>query len=528
MNAKTTKNWLAALSAALLTGCGYAPLPLQAGYGDSYNNYNTGVVSQNLPPTLPAGVTAKGLTLDPATANARVGESMPFHASVKGSDGKIYTDPRLVIWSLTNPQLGTIDQNGVLVPQQAGTVKIQATINGITATATVQVAEALFAWQQMISPTTHDLHAVEMVSQAEAWAGGDKGTMLRFINGAWHPEPTFTYASVDVHGLGFASTGLGWAVGQRGGSSTFVARWNGFNWTQESLPVTGGDLEAISVINDHDAWAVGQDDGGNALIVHYDGTNWKAMQSPGKGKLNAIQMLSGKLGWAVGKGGGLSTIPLIMKFQDGVWNKKGLWDNRGSISLISGSELRGIKMVSETQGYAVGVSNQLLTAPHGLFLTYDPKRDGWVQGKYDTKVAGLDQVPLYAIDMISGMEGWALGQTRSQDWSFQRNAQSIFGNLLANDGGVLKVDTNLFSGNLNGSFYAINLMPQGQGFVVGQNGYILQRTYDWRGTPGYGSSYGSSYGGYGNTTGMSPTAGMGMTYGPGGTQVPGTQPVSYY
>jgi hypothetical protein len=60
--------------------------------------------------------------------------------------------------------------------------------------------------------------------------------------------------------------------------------------------------------------------------------------------------------------------------------------------------------------------------------------------------------------------------------------------------------------------------------VVGQNGFILQRTYDWRGTQ---NAYGSSYGSYGTgTTGgqsVSP-----VTYGPGGTTVPGTQPVNPY
>jgi hypothetical protein len=522
MQANLTKTWLVALTAGILmTGCSKTPLPV--GFDDGL--LNQARVNQQLAPTLPPGVVARSISMDPANGNARVGESRRFNVQIKGSDGKIYTDPRLAIWSLSNPQLGTVDANGVLLAQQSGSVKVVATISGLTATANIQVDEALFAWQQVLSPVGVDLHAVKMVSKTEAWAGGDRGVLMRFIQGAWHKEPTFNFPDANVRGLGFANTNLGWAVGNRGnGTSPFVARWTGFNWVQEKLPVSGGEVNAISVLGDRDAWAVGKEDNGDALILHYDGFNWKAMQAPGKGKLNAVQMLSPKSGWAVGTASGLlTTTPLIYKFVNGEWVKKSIWANRDTVSL-TGPELTGIKMVSETQGYAVGVCHPPLLKERGVFLSYDPKRDGWVQGQYDSAQPDLDQVPLYAIDMISGTEGWALGQVRQPDLTLERNPKSIFGNLLANKGGVLKQDTNYFSGNLSGSFYAIDLLPSGEGWVVGQNGFILQRTYDWRGTQ---NAYGSSYGSYGTgTTGgqsVSP-----VTYGPGGTTVPGTQPVNPY
>jgi hypothetical protein len=516
----------ALIAALATTGCGttgmmYQPLP------QSPNGYDTmtgpRLITQDRIVTLPKGVVARGLQLEPGQATARVGEALRFSVVIKGSDNKIYNDPHLVTWSLSNAQLGQVDVNGVLTPAAAGTVKVIAQIGGVSAEATIQLEPARYAWQQVLSPTGSNLRAVKMVSRYEAWAAGEKGTMLRFINGAWHVEPSFRQPDSAIKGLGFANASIGWAVGSRaGGSVPYVSRWDGYQWTTVNIPAKDGFLNAVSVVNERDAWAVGQEGNGDALILHWDGASWKMVEAPAKGKLNDIQMLSPRSGWAVGKASGLSGAPMIIKFQDGSWSKKSLWDNRGTISLTDSQELTAIKMVSETQGYAVGVRDNLLINPRGLFLQYEPKRDGWVPGAFDASVDGLDQVPLHDIEMISGTEGWALGEVRQRDFNFERNPKSIFGNLLANNNGMLKVDTNYFSGNVSGAFYAIDLLPAGEGFVVGENGYILQRTYDWRGMNG-GSGYGTT-GGYGTgTSGATP-----VTYGPGGQAIPGSVPVNPY
>lgn len=499
-------------ASTLLAGCGYSPLPVAPTTSTMLNNNS--VVRQQAMPQLPKGVTARSLSLEPGQAVARVGESLPLRVSVKGSDNKVYSDARLVVWSVSNPQLGHVDQNGVLKPEASGSLKVTATINGLTAEATVQVDAAQYAWQQVMSPTNVDLHTVKMVTRFEAWAGGDKGTLLHYLNGAWNREPSFRQADASVRGLAFANSNLGWAVGTRNGERPFISMWSRGMWTTQSVPVTEGNLNAVSVVNDHDVWAVGEEGNGDALILHFDGKTWRQIQAPVKGKLNDIQMLSGERGWAVGKFNGPSTTPLILKFKDGQWEKNGFWNNRGAVNVTESLELKAIKMVSETQGYAVGSRDPLLFKPRGLFLQYEPKRDGWVQGQFDGAVKDLDQVPLNDLEMISGTEGWALGQVRKPDMSFERNPQSIFGNLLRNDGGVLKLDTNYFSGNLSGQFNSIDLLPQGEGFVVGANGYILQRTYDWRG---------ANSGGYGTTTGGTNGQNNAVTYGPGGSVVPGTE-----
>jgi photosystem II stability/assembly factor-like uncharacterized protein len=355
-----------------------------------------------------------------------------------------------------------------------------------------------------------------MVSRFEAWAGGEGGTLLHYLNGAWRPEPSFRQADATVRGIGFANSSLGWVVGHRGGGKVpFAARWDGMAWRSASLPVSEGALHAISVVNERDAWAVGEANG-DALLLHWDGASWKQAAAPAGGRLNDVHMTSSRSGWAVGKASGVATMPLILKFQNGGWSKKSLWDNRGTVSLTNSQELTAVKMLSETQGYAVGVRDSLLINPRGIFLQYDPKRDGWVNGSFDASVAGLDQVPLNDIEMISGTEGWALGQVRQRDWAFERNPRSVFGNLLANVNGVLKPDTNFFSGNISGAFYAIDLLPQGEGFVVGESGAILHRTFDWRGITNNAGA------------GMGGTSAVPYSYGPGGAAVPGANPASSF
>lgn len=504
-------------SAMMLSGCGYSALPVAP-----TGNYFAGPqsVQQQQLPTLPPGVTATRLTLNPAQANAAVGQSLPFTITITGSDGKSYNNPQLVQWSLSNPQCGQIDINGVLQPSLPGTVEVIATLNGLTAKATVQIQEARFAWQQMMSPTHANLHAIKLITPMDAWAGGDGGTMLRFVNGAWYPEPTFQFPDADVRGLGFVSSGLGWAVGTRNnGATPFIARWMNNVWQMQPVPASSGTLNAISVVNDHDAWAVGQS-GSSALILHWDGAKWMQWQSPCKGKLDDIQMLSADSGWAVGKGSSLTdSLPLMLKFQNGSWEEKGLIADRGAFSFTSGLEVTAIKMLSATQGYAVGISNPPLMSPRGLFLSYDPQRDGWVQGQYDASIANLNQVPLHDIAMISGTEGWVLGETRTPDFTFSRNPQQIFGSLLDNDGGVLKADTSLFSGNMSNNYNKVDVLPTGQGFIVGDNGVIIQRTYDWM--AGGNAQDVSTYG-YGMTDPTQTT--QPVTYGPGGQQVPVATP----
>lgn len=494
------------MAAVVAAGCGVNATP-----GTLDPTFNTSqVYRQYASVSLPPGVSPTGLILTPAVSDAQIGATLPLKASVQGSDGKSYSDPRLVTWAVSNPSLGTIDQNGVFSPVAAGTVKIQAVVGNFQGVATLQVHPARFAWQQVISPVRQNLKAIAMVNRFEAWAGGERGAVLHYINGAWFQDPAFIYKDANIRGMAFANAAAGWAVGSRGGQGNvpFVARFWGGGWQAENLPISSGSINAVSVVSPTDVWAVGETDG-DSLILHYNGKNWIQAQTPGKGRLNDIQMLSSKRGFAVGKGSGLARTPYILTYKDGVWDKTNIWQNRSAVSLVNELELNGIKMLSETQGYAVGTRDALLTNPRGLFLSYDPRRGGWVEGNFDSAVKNLDQVPLYDIEMISGTEGWALGEARKPDWTFfQRNPQSIFGNLLVNDGGVLKLETNYFSGSVSTAYKGINLLPTGEGFVVGDAGVILQRAYDWRGL-----------------NNQDPTASPApVSYGPGGEVLPSPTP----
>ena len=101
---------LLALVAAIATtaGCGMQQIPNQAGYD---TNFGPSMVRQQTMPTLPPGVQPRSIALQPAQTVGRVGETMRFAVSIKGSDGKVYSDSRLALWTLSNPQGGNVDVN---------------------------------------------------------------------------------------------------------------------------------------------------------------------------------------------------------------------------------------------------------------------------------------------------------------------------------------------------------------------------------------------------------------------------------
>jgi hypothetical protein len=464
--------------ALLLAGCGNMPVtPTADGLFGGMP-----AVQQQVTAHLPSGVSAKTIAINPAKATTQVGASSTLQATITGSDGQTYADPRLVTWSVSDPSLGTIDQNGVLTPLNAGTAQISASIGTVSATATIQIQPAQFGWQQMPSPAHADLRAVKVLNQFEAWAGGDAGTLIHYVNGAWFNDLSFHQLDAHIRGIDFANSALGWAVGSRGnGNIPLIARYAGGFWRMDTLPVNTGSLNTVSVINAHNAWAAGVGGDGDALLLHWDGMSWKQAQSPAAGTIDSIQMLGENAGWAVGKYSDDAHLPLIFKYVKGAWEKRGFLYNHDDYSLTSSLELTGIKMVSETQGYAVGIRDPFLMKARGLFLQNDPKNDSFGAAHYDAANPNLDQVPLHAIGMISGSQGWALGETRQPGFTLDRNPRSIFGNLLENNGGVLSPETNYFAANVSQPFYAIDVRPQGDGFVVGGAGFILQRSFNWRG-----------------------------------------------
>ncbi len=468
----------------IATGCG-RQLP-------SMSNGNAPIqpVDQlNKRPTLPAGVAVLNMAITPGTLEVPVGQPQRFAVELKLSDGQTMTDPRLVQWSVADPQAGTIDEQGIFTPSSPRITTVRAYVQNKVAEAQLTIKTATYSWQQVDSRTTSDLFDAKLLSQNEAWVVGAQGTILRFYNNTWQTisnRPGNTLRSID-----FSDPGTGWIVGHTGEEKTpknaLLLGYVGGRWEEYKTTVPGA-LYGVSSVDPQNAWAVGQDSNGRALLMRWNGRSWTRDNTfTSKGRLNAVQMLGASLGWAVGEEGGDA---VVLRFDGSTWQKDRLPFGFGT---FSGSELKGIHMLNSQQGYVVGRKTVIGTTGlvnKGVMLEFDSRGDRdfrWSNWKEldaaSPQTKFLDQVPLNGIHMLSGTEGWMLGATVTPETLDPNPVLDVYGNLLAFNGTNYRIEEGYYKVNLAREFTGMDVLPLGDGLIVGRQGYVMQRAYDWRQVP---------------------------------------------
>lgn len=277
-------------------------------------------------------------------------------------------------------------------------------------------------WEIASTPTSNDLHSVSMTSADEAWAVGARGTILHYAGGSWQqvasPTDRWLY-SVDM-----LSVDEGWAVGE----GTILHYLNG-TWQQVNSP-TKRTLYSVDMVSVDEGWAVGE-----GTILHCQRGSWLEVPSPTDGTLRSISMGPAGEGWAVGYGKAPSYEGLLLLNNFGTWEVK----------YRSGQFLHSVSMASATEAWAVG---------YGTMPMQHYSSGSW------HVVSSPVSNHLYAVDMISPEEGWAVGDT---------------GIVIQYSGGIWQFAANLVPYDLLG----LDIHPQGEGWAVGKNGTILH----YQGTP---------------------------------------------
>lgn len=453
------------------------------------NPYNSTPLT-NTRPTLPAGVAVEAMTISPNTLQVAVGQPQRFQIELRLSNGQTMTDPRLVQWSVTDPQAGTIDENGIFTPTSPRITAVRAYVQNKTVEAQITITTAAYTWQQVDARTSADLFDAKMLTQNEAWAVGAQGTILRYYNNTWQTvstKPGFT-----LRGIDFSDAATGWIVGYSGEEKapqkTLILGYTSNGWQTPPQTTVDGALYGVSAVDGNNAWAVGQDKDKRILLMRWNGRTWTRDESyKAKGRLNAIQMLGASLGWAVGEEGGDA---VILRYDGSSWKKDRLPFGFGT---FSGSELMGLHMLNAQQGFVVGRKSVLGSTgivQKGLMLRYDARgQHDLTWSNWETiDAAGpetkyLDQVPLNAIHMLSGTDGWILGATVTPKAITTTPIMDVYGNLLAFNGTQYKIEEGYYKVNLAREFTGIDVLPLGDGIIVGRQGYVMQRAYDWRQVP---------------------------------------------
>lgn len=485
--------WIGAVAASLLlSACGANPL---RAIPDT-----DAPVSSNQPTTpthhLAAGVNVLEISITPGEAKVAVGQSTQFTVTLKLSTGQTVYDPQLVSWSLGDPLAGQVDNMGILTPNQPRSTTLRAQLQGKTAEAQVTITPAVYSWQQVPSPTQNDLFAARMVARNDAWVVGANGTVLHYFGNQWQPYYGSRIAQdASLRGIHFADNATGFIVGGKGTeekpTGAVAYKFDNGNWNETPMTVSGG-LRGVWAQDATHAWAVGGDAEGKVLLMKWNGYTWQRDTSySGKGALNAVHMI-GSEGWAVGRSGNDA---LVLHFNGQKWESQNLPLGTG---VFEGTELKGLYMVNGEQGYAVGWAKPTVGFRKGLVLKLDSRgqqRFQWTQWERmeaaDGKTQYLDQVPLNAISMFGGGQGWILGSTITPKvWLPLNPMNDVYGNLLSFDGTSYAIDNSYWKYNLSQEFTGIHMLPEGDGVVVGRKGYLMQRAYDWRQLGQYPTSAG--------------------------------------
>ncbi len=257
----------------------------------------------------------------------------------------------------------------------------------------------------------------------EAWAVDDNGTILRWNGTTW---ALFAATGTRLRAVSMDSYANGWAVGDVVGGLSQIRRWNPDGtpaWDPVAGPVQATvQLNAVQTLSHNEAWAVGNDRGGppnSVLILRWNVAGWTFFDSFVNQHLYALSMIDidndGRAddGWAAGnRRGCVNPGPTILHWDGGAWACPGVavppvLPNDGT----GDSNLRGISMVSATEGWAVG-DRRRCGNPGPTFLRY--AAGVWRcpgAGVISAAVASQADKDLLGIFMVSANDGWAVGQT---------------------------------------------------------------------------------------------------------------------
>ena len=167
-------------------------------------------------------------------------------------------------------------------------------------------------WTQVPSPGVSGLGAsgfsfedVHIVNDSDIWFGGgfndgpcsDECPVMTRYDGAdfdvhYLPQTPDSLAPHRIRAIDSLGPNEVWAAGASGGvdasafGRTYVARWNGSEWSRVQPPEYGSDeiLRDIIVIAPDDVWAVGDyntdDLVTTPLYIHWDGSHWTRFEGP--------------------------------------------------------------------------------------------------------------------------------------------------------------------------------------------------------------------------------------------------------
>ncbi len=262
-------------------------------------------------------------------------------------------------------------------------------------------------WTSVSSPTSANLYSVFFFDTSNGWAVGgtaNSGVILNYANGVWSifNNTSFTGNPTGsdpinntLYSVTMDDTGMiGWAVGANGITLNWDANsgyWYGFP------SITSNTLRSVSMVHDAvDAWAVG--DAGT--LFHWTGTAWVSQTSTTTAPLYTIAMVNATSGWAAG---GSANSGVVINLNGTTWS---LW-TRFNFRTVDGvptgndilnSTIYSISMDTANSAWAVGSEGTVMY---------------WTGSEWACQ-ANVVPNDLLAVSMVHGtsnnsIQAWAVG-----------------------------------------------------------------------------------------------------------------------
>ena len=241
------------------------------------------------------------------------------------------------------------------------------------------------------------LNSISFVSDTEAWAVGDNGTILHFANDTWTKQPPVQNAeSANLRSVFFRDATLGWAVGDNG----TILHFANDTWTKRP-PVQNAESANLRSVFFRDAtlgWAVGD----NGTILHFANDTWTkqpSVQNAGSANLRSVFFKSNDVGLAVGEGG------VILKTTTGATTKT--WTKQPPVPGAANVNLGGVFLVggNSSKAWVVGDAGTILFSDDAGSDT-----DGGTWTKIPA-VPGAENANLRGVSFVTANDGWVVGDS---------------------------------------------------------------------------------------------------------------------
>jgi len=214
-------------------------------------------------------------------------------------------------------------------------------------------------WSQKPDISSYNINDIQTIGTNDVWfGGGDTNPFVSHFDGSSYTDYELNSDANDIVDIEFTSSNDGYALTNDG----WIFHWNGVGWsvhtTDEQMPGSGYSYSGISVLASGEIWIcieygwVDEVAGGYySHIIYYNGSTWNSTYPQTSGSTSSggyidIKMISSTQGWAVGNDGNI------------------LFSGNGiSWSLVNSPTTRdiySIQMLDANNGWAIGYDGTIL------------------------------------------------------------------------------------------------------------------------------------------------------------------------